>query len=222
MSATLTPIELVSGMILSGEIYARIGAAIADGTFPPGHRLRDVELAQQLGVSRTPVREALQRLERFGLVEIAVGRYTRVTAPSDVLRRDTGEFAAYFLGNALSLAVSRCSDEDLADLVATVDAALAGIDTGDAAGVFSAASRLGIVAARATGNSVFDTIIHETSIVVERNMRGWSGVRAEAAPRRENWQLLRDRISARDAAGAEESIRRLYGVTPGAARPAHP
>ncbi|WP_353681697.1 FCD domain-containing protein, partial [Microbacterium sp. 69-7] len=96
------------------------------------------------------------------------------------------------------------------------------IDTGDAAGVFSAASRLGIVAARATGNSVFDTIIHETSIVVERNMRGWSGVRAEAAPRRENWQLLRDRISARDAAGAEETIRRLYGVTPGAARPAHP
>ena len=74
MSATLAPIELVSGMILSDEIYARIGAAIADGTFPPGHRLRDVELAQQLGVSRTPVREALQRLERFGLVEIAVGR----------------------------------------------------------------------------------------------------------------------------------------------------
>lgn len=217
MSDPLSPIELTSGMILSDEIYARIGAAIADGTFPPGHRLRDVELARQLGVSRTPVREALQRLERFGLVEIAVGRYTRVTAPDDALRRDTGEFAAYFLGNAVNLAVSRCSDEDLADIVGTVDAALAGIDAGEPAAVFAAASALGLLATRATGNGVFLTIIRETSIVVQRNLRGWSGVVARPAPRRENWQRLRDRIAARDAVGAEQAIRTLYGVTPGAA-----
>lgn len=217
MSADLSPIELTSGMILSDEVYTRIGAAIADGTLPPGHRLRDVEIAQQLGVSRTPVREALQRLERFGLVEIAVGRYTRVTAPNDALRRDTGEFAAYFMGNALNLATSRCSDDELAELVATVDAALAGIDAGDPPAVLAAAAALGVLAARASGNGVFLTIISETSIVVQRNLRGWSGVVAAPTPRRENWQRLRDAIAARDGAGAEQTVRALYGVTPGAA-----
>ena len=209
-------------MILSDEIYARIGAAIADGTFPPGHRLRDVELAQQLGVSRTPVEKHCNDWSASGSSRSRSAATPVSPRPATHCAATTGEFAAYFLGNALSISLSRCSDDDLAELVATVDAALAGIDTGNAAAVFSAASRLGIVAARATGNSVFDTIIHETSIVVERNLRGWSGVRAEAAPRRENWQLLRDRIAARDAAGAEETIRRLYGVTPGAVPPAHP
>ncbi|MBF4562628.1 GntR family transcriptional regulator [Microbacterium sp. VKM Ac-2870] len=217
MSDGLSPLELTSGMILSDEIYARIGEAIVDGRFPPGHRLRDVELARQLGVSRTPVREALQRLERFGLVEIAVGRHTKVTAPDDALRRDTGEFSAYFLGNALNLALSRCSDDQLAELVATLDAAVAGIDAGDGAAVFAAASELGVVACRATGNVVFMAIIHETSIAAQRNLRGWSGVRAQATPRRENWQRLRDLVAARDGAGAEQVVRTLYSVTPGAA-----
>jgi len=90
MSVTLPPIRLEGGTILSDEVYARIGAAILNGTLPAGARLRDVELAEQLGVSRTPVREALQRLERFGLVEVAVGRYTRGSEPSESLRQETG------------------------------------------------------------------------------------------------------------------------------------
>ncbi len=216
MSDALSPIDLVAGMILSDEVYARIGAAIVDGRFPPGHRLRDVELAGQLGVSRTPVREALQRLERFGLVEIAVGRYTRVTAPDDALRRDTGEFAAYFLGNALNLALSRCDADELAALLATVDAALAGIDGDDEPAVFTAASQLGVLATRATGNGVFVSILRESSIAVRRNLEGWPGMLAKPVPRRENWQRLRDAVATRDAAGAERTIRTLYAVTPGA------
>ena len=219
MSDTLAPIEPVTGMILSDEIYTRIGTAIADGTFAPGRRLRDVELAQQLRVSRTPVREALQRLERFGLVEIVVGRYTRVTEPSDALRRDTGEFAAYFMGSALNLATTRCSDDDLAEIIDTVDAALAGIDAGDRPAVFTAAASLGLLAARASGNGVFRTIIEETTIVVQRNLRGWSGVVAKPTPRRTHWQRLRDQLAVRDGPGAEQTVRELYGATPGAVAP---
>jgi len=64
MSATLSPIKLTHGTILSDEVYSCIGAAILDGRLRPGQRLRDVDLAAELGISRTPVREALQRLER--------------------------------------------------------------------------------------------------------------------------------------------------------------
>jgi len=51
---------------------------IIDGTLQPGEKLVDAELAEALGVSRTPVREALQLLEVQGLVEMHPGRDTRV------------------------------------------------------------------------------------------------------------------------------------------------
>lgn len=49
------------------DIYTELLAAIEQGALPPGTRLREAELAQQFGVSRTPVREALKRLEAQGL-----------------------------------------------------------------------------------------------------------------------------------------------------------
>jgi DNA-binding GntR family transcriptional regulator len=57
--------------------------AIVDGTLAPGERLNDADLADWLGVSRTPVREALARLEQTGLVQTKPGRYT-IVSPLDV------------------------------------------------------------------------------------------------------------------------------------------
>lgn len=50
------------------EAYTKLLDWILDGTLAPGTKLRDKELAEQLGVSRTPIREALLRLENEGLV----------------------------------------------------------------------------------------------------------------------------------------------------------
>ena len=49
--------------LLRDDVYTRLRDAIVDGTFAPGEQLRDLDLAQWLGVSRTPVREALMRLD---------------------------------------------------------------------------------------------------------------------------------------------------------------
>jgi DNA-binding GntR family transcriptional regulator len=54
---------------LREEVCARLRERIIAGTFPPGSRLQDVRVAAELGVSRTPVREALLRLVKEGLVE---------------------------------------------------------------------------------------------------------------------------------------------------------
>ena len=56
--------------------------AIENGTLEAGERLNDDELTSWLGVSRTPVREAIARLESEGLVEMAANRYTRVASLS--------------------------------------------------------------------------------------------------------------------------------------------
>jgi DNA-binding GntR family transcriptional regulator len=67
-------------------VYVRIRDRIADLTFPPGESLREVALSSLFGVSKTPIREALVRLERDGLVEIVPYRGARVRSytPEDV------------------------------------------------------------------------------------------------------------------------------------------
>ncbi|WP_203595965.1 FCD domain-containing protein [Actinomadura bangladeshensis] len=60
------------------RVYTRLRADILDGVHPPGARLGEAELAEQTGSSRTPVREALRRLEVEGLVEVLPHRGARV------------------------------------------------------------------------------------------------------------------------------------------------
>ncbi|HEX6123508.1 MAG TPA: GntR family transcriptional regulator [Ktedonobacterales bacterium] len=67
------------------EVYAQVRDWIVRGVLQPGEALRDQDIAAQLGVSRTPVREALLRLEAEGFVETAHNRWTRV-APLDLAR----------------------------------------------------------------------------------------------------------------------------------------
>jgi DNA-binding GntR family transcriptional regulator len=76
-------VGVISRGLLRENAYQSIRDAIVDGTLVPGERLNDAELAQWLGVSRTPVREALARLEEAGLVQTKPGRYTMVS-PLDV------------------------------------------------------------------------------------------------------------------------------------------
>lgn len=63
----------------SERAYQQLRAAIQAGQLPPGTRLREVELAESLGLSRTPVREALSRLESEGLVVNEPNRGMMVT-----------------------------------------------------------------------------------------------------------------------------------------------
>lgn len=62
------------------EAYLTLRDWIVDGTLAPGAQLRDKELAEQLGVSRTPIREALLRLEDEGLVQTKPNRSTHVSS----------------------------------------------------------------------------------------------------------------------------------------------
>lgn len=65
------------------EAYAQLRGWIIDGTLRPAEPLHDQAIGARLGVSRTPVREALRRLQDEGLVETALNRWTRV-APLDL------------------------------------------------------------------------------------------------------------------------------------------
>jgi DNA-binding GntR family transcriptional regulator len=73
----------VERQLLRDVVYNRLYEGILDGTLEPGETLLDEKLTTWLGVSRTPIREALMKLADIGLVEMAPNRYTRV-APIDL------------------------------------------------------------------------------------------------------------------------------------------
>ncbi|ODT98276.1 MAG: GntR family transcriptional regulator [Pseudonocardia sp. SCN 72-86] len=77
---------LLATSLLRDRAYTAIRDAIVDGTLAPGEKLVDAELSSWLGVSRTPIREALGRLERSGLVLTRPGHSTVV---SPVRARET-------------------------------------------------------------------------------------------------------------------------------------
>lgn len=72
--------EKIERTFVREEAYLKLRNWILNGTFAPGMQLRDKELAEQLGVSRTPIREALLRLEDEGLVQTKPNRATLVSS----------------------------------------------------------------------------------------------------------------------------------------------
>jgi len=86
---------------LSAEVYRQVLQRINSGDLAPGARVRDTDLAAKLGVSRTPVREALHRLSRDGAIENSIGRGFRVRPLDPVELRETGAI----LGGLESLAL---------------------------------------------------------------------------------------------------------------------
>lgn len=91
MSRELTGIRPAKRTGLAGEVAVSIRQAIFDGVIKVGDRLGEVEIAQQLDVSRGPVREALVQLRQEGLVSLELHRGASVItlSPSDVLELAT-------------------------------------------------------------------------------------------------------------------------------------
>ncbi|MFO1441681.1 GntR family transcriptional regulator [Bacillus sp. Bva_UNVM-123] len=72
-------IKMIDRPALRDQVYESLKKAIITLELEPGERIMDKDLAAQFGVSRTPVREALKRLEDEGLVESMPGSQTRIT-----------------------------------------------------------------------------------------------------------------------------------------------
>jgi DNA-binding GntR family transcriptional regulator len=94
----------VERRLLRDVVYSRLYEGILDGTLEPGETLLDEKLTAWLGVSRTPIREALMKLADIGLVEMAPNRYTRV-APIDLRAIDEAIYTTGLLHEAAARAV---------------------------------------------------------------------------------------------------------------------
>ncbi len=107
---------------LGQEAYARIRAAIRDGTLAPGLRLTETDLAARFGVSRTPVRQAIARLESEGLLTHEARRGLTVTRPDHAQVVELYVMREVLEGAAARLAAQHASPTEIgamAELIAS-------------------------------------------------------------------------------------------------------
>ena len=112
----LTKLNLDNYKPLRDVVFESLRTAILEGKLKSGQRLMEVQLAEQLGVSRTPIREAIRKLELEGLVIMLPrkGAYVADMSFKDLI--DVLEIRASLEGLAASLASGRRRDEDIEGL----------------------------------------------------------------------------------------------------------
>ena len=109
----LVPIRLDNYKPLRELVFESLREAIIQGKLGPGERLMEIQLAEEMGVSRTPVREAIRKLELEGLVVMIPrkGAYVAGLSLKDIA--DVFEIRRALEGLAAELASERATDEEL-------------------------------------------------------------------------------------------------------------
>lgn len=158
----------VERSLLRDDVYRRLRDAIVDGTFVPGEQLRDGDLAVWLGVSRTPVREALLRLAGSGLVIAIPGRSTTVSEVDPRAVRDARDVIASMHTLAVRETAGRLTDGDL-DRMREANARFTkAVADGDIRAALDADDALHRVPIDALGNRAVETVLEQFGALVRR------------------------------------------------------
>ncbi|MCX5819441.1 MAG: GntR family transcriptional regulator [Deltaproteobacteria bacterium] len=112
-----------NGIPVREKTYEYLKAGIFSGRFRPGERLAEEHLAEELGVSRTPVREALHKLEQDGLIEPLQSRGFCIPNDSPEEIEDLFELRTVLEGYTLKIICERITDEQIAMLEGIIEKA---------------------------------------------------------------------------------------------------
>lgn len=126
-----SPISPIDRPSLHKLVVERVRDLIVDGTLPAGQRINEVQLCGQLGVSRTPLREALKVLASEGLVELSRNRGAIVAVLSEREIRDMIMLMSRLEAFAAETVVRRLNPAALAELEARHAAILEAFERGD-------------------------------------------------------------------------------------------
>jgi DNA-binding GntR family transcriptional regulator len=165
MNPSLGPVKRT---LLRDTAYAAIRDAIVRGDLAPGSAVRDADLADRLGLSRAPVREALARLVDEGLVETKPQSYTRVTALHTRDARDAAAVVRAMHELAVAAAVPLFTPADLSDMREANTRFDAAVRAGDLDAALRADDDLHDVPLRVCGNRAATTTVARYTPLIRR------------------------------------------------------
>ena len=207
MKSRLAPIKLDSYQPLRELVCEHIRQAIIDGTFTRGERLMEIQLAEQMGVSRTPVREAIRKLELEGFVVMIPRRGTYV---ADISIKDLNE--VYEIRTALDvlaagLAAERINDDELEQMQRLLVEIGQYIELGDMKKIVEIDSAFHDILYQASRNERLVSIISNLREQFT-GLRGQSMNYPGRLPRTlDEHRAIVDSISQRDVQKAQEAVR---------------
>ncbi|MEU6219437.1 GntR family transcriptional regulator [Streptomyces sp. NPDC047022] len=192
MSSTGLPPEAVPGLERPGPLRERVYEALLDlittRTLPPGHHLVESELAARLGVSRQPVREALQRLKWEGWVDLRPAQGAFVRMPTDEDADQLLAVRTLLESEAARLAAANADSAGAAALRELCTEGERAAAVGDQEGSISLSARFHAKVRDLAGNAVLAALAAQ----VDRRARWYS---APAAGKR-SWAEHRDLAAA--------------------------
>lgn len=198
--------------LLRDEVYDTILEAILDGTLEPGEILHDEELMTWLGSSRTPIREALNRLAEEGVVELVPHRHTRV-APVNVAAINEGLFVTGVIHEHLARTNTvDLLEEQVDELGRQLSRVRDAVAEGDFTAFGQAVRDFFLVMVRASPNSVLRSTAETMSLQLVRFLTPRENPRTP----QQVFEFLRaitTAIEARDGARAGDLIHELHATT---------
>ncbi|MDZ5076843.1 GntR family transcriptional regulator [Nesterenkonia sp. HG001] len=201
------PVPVARGVhrrgLLRDEVYRSIRQAIVTGELGPGEQLRDTQLEDWLGVSRTPIREALLRLERDGLVSAQPGRRTTVAAEDPERVAQARDVAATLHELAVRTAAERLTDADLTQMDTANDRLRQALETHDAPGAVAADEAFHAVVVGRARNPVLQETLDQVVALLRRSEHLHFGSMTGTASPDQHDQIL----AALQDGDAEEAVR---------------
>jgi DNA-binding GntR family transcriptional regulator len=173
---------LAAPQLLRERVYDALESGIVDGSLPPGSHLREDDLAKQLGVSRNPVREALQRLMHDGLVDHRQGKGIFVHAPNLREVEEVFHVRALLESDGARLAAENISKEGLEELEELLTLGAVAVTEQDAQSLLELNERFHNLILTASHNSVMSKLMvtlqrrirwYFASVVVNRSEGSW-------------------------------------------------
>ena len=116
MEGSMLKVNMNEYLPLRDVVFNTLRQAILKGELEPGERLMEIQLAERLGVSRTPIREAIRKLELEGLVLMIPRKGAEVAKISEKSLRDVLELRRSLEELAIELACQRMTEEEIDEL----------------------------------------------------------------------------------------------------------
>ena len=148
---------------LRDVVFNTLRQAILTGELKPGERLMEIHLANKLGVSRTPIREAIRKLELEGLVTMIPRRGAEVAQITEKSMNDVLEVRRAMDALCVELACDRITPEELQDLKKACDTFEAAVKTDDIKQIAQADVALHDIIVQATGNQRLIQLVNNLS-----------------------------------------------------------
>jgi DNA-binding GntR family transcriptional regulator len=188
-------------------VWEQLREAIIELRLRPGEPLREVALAEQLGVSKTPLREAFARLEQEGLVETTSFKGAVVTGYSERDLNEIYELRALLEGAAARAAAERSTGETLEALRVVVDRSRELRDAGDLAGLAGLLEQFDLIVYAQVTNERIGALIENLRAHLTRIGKLTEGIPGRVEASVEEHAAIVEAIVARDPGEAERLMR---------------